>query len=303
MHTQTASTSELRAGIASRLHAAAGLGLYLLTLAGEVVLGAGVRWFLTYLGAVVLGAFVPLGPGAEQLALLAALLPLTWSLLGLVLPGRGFVWTRRIGARCPSAEEAGLIDDAWELLRAVDPGLPEAQAVYLLDDPIPAGAARGRSVILTRGLLEIDAVAPVLAHELGHTTTLDGRLTEALDRLELWGGRPRPADPRTEAVGQPVGEERRGILTGLIHLILRLAAGGCATRLLAPLWSAYWRSREYAADAYAASLGQGEDLARHLADFEQSFDFPRRRFPFDLAEHPPVALRIGRLTAARRPTT
>lgn len=57
-------------------------------------------------------------------------------------------------------------------------------------------------------------------------------------------------------------------------------------------------SREYAADAYAASLGQGEDLARHLADFEQPLDFPRRRFPLDLAEHPPVALRIERLTAA-----
>ncbi len=120
MHTQTASTSELRAGIASRLHAAAGLGLYLLTLAGEVVLGAGVRWLLTYLGAAA---------------------------------------------------------------------------------------------------------------------------------------------------------------------------------LLAPLWSAYWRSREYAADAHAASLGQSEDLARHLADIELALDFPRRRFPIDLAEHPPVAHRIERLTA------
>ena len=296
MHTQTAGTSELRAGIASRLHAAAGLGLYLLTLAGEVVLGAGVRWLLTYLGAAVLGAFVPLGPGAEQLALLAALLPLAWSVLGLLLPGRGFVWTRRIGARRPSAEEAGLIDDAWELLRAVDPGLPEAHAVYLLDDPIPAGAARGRSVILSRGLLEIDAVAPVLAHELGHTGSLDGRLTEALDRLKLWGGRPRAADPRAEAAGQPVGEGHRGILAGLIRLIFRLAAGGCAAALLAPLWAAYWRSREYAADAYAASLGQGEDLARHLADIELALDFPHRRFPFDLAEHPPVAHRIERLT-------
>lgn len=302
MHTQTASTSELRAGIASRLHAAAGLGLYLLTLAGEVVLGAGVRWLLTYLGAAVLGAFVPLGPGAEQLALLAALLPLAWSVLGLLLPGHGFVWTRRIGARRPSAEEAGLIDDAQQLLRAVDPGLPEARAVYLLDDPIPAGAARGRSVVLSRGLLETDSVAPVLAHELGHTTTLDGRLTEALDRLELWGEPIGPADPRIDA-GQPAREERRGVFAGLTRLIFRLAAGGCAAALLAPLWAAYWRSREYAADAYAASLGQGEDLARHLADIELSLDFPRRRFPFDLAEHPPVAHRIERLTAARQPTT
>ena len=238
MHTQTAGNSELRAGIASRLHAAAGVG---------------------------------------------------------------FVWTRRIGARRPSAEEAGLIDDAQRLLRAVNPSLPEARAVYLLDDPIPAGAARGRSVVLSRGLLETDSVAPVLAHELGHTGSLDGRLTEALDRLELWGEPAGPADPRTEAAGQPTGEQRGGLFASLIRLIARLAAGGCAARLLAPLWSAYWRGREYAADAYAASLGQGDDLARHLADIELALDFPHRRFPFDLAEHPPVALRIERLTAARRP--
>jgi Zn-dependent protease with chaperone function len=302
MHTQTASASELRAEFASRLHAAAGLGLYLLTLAGEVVLGAGVRWLLTYLGAGVLGAIVPLGPGAEQLALLAALLPLGWSLIGLALPGRGFVWARRIGARRPSVEEAGIIDDARQLLRGVDPSLPEAHAVYLLDDPLPAGAARGRSVVLSRGLLETESVAPVFAHELGHTRSLDGRLTDALDRLKLWGERPRPAHLHAGAAGQSTGEEHRGILTGLIRLILRLAGGGCAARVLAPLWSAYWRSREYAADAYAASLEQGEDLARHLADVELSFDLPRRRFPFDLAEHPPVALRIERLTATQAQT-
>lgn len=158
-------------------------------------------------------------------------------------------------------------------------------------------------MVLSRGLLETDSVAPVLAHELGHTGSLDGRLTEALDRLKLWGEPAKPADPRSEAAGQPIGEQRRGLFAGLIGLIFRLAAGGCAAALLAPLWAAYWRSREYAADAYAASLGQGEDLARHLADIELSLDFPRRRFPFDLAEHPPVALRIERLTAVDRPTT
>jgi len=298
MHTQTAGATEIRAGIASRLHAAAGLGLYLLTLAGEVVLGAGIRWLLTYLGAAVLGTLIPLGPGAEQLALLAALVPLAWSLLGLFFPGGGFVWTRRIGARRPSAEEAGLIDDAWQLLRAAEPSISEAHPVYLLDDPIPAGAARGRSVVLSRGLLETDSVAPVLAHELGHVGSLDGRLTEALDRLRLWGQSPGPADPRGEAAGRSAAEERRGLFAGLIGLIFRLAGGGCAAALLAPLWSAYWRAREYAADAYAASLGQGEDLARHLAEIEQAIDFPRRRFPFDLAEHPPIAHRIERLTAS-----
>ena len=116
MHTQTASASEHRARLASSLHVASGLGLYLLTLTGEVVLGASVRWLLTYLGALALGAIVPLGPGAGQLAWLAAFLPLAWSLLALALPGRGFLWTRRVGARRPSAEETMTIDDARRLL-------------------------------------------------------------------------------------------------------------------------------------------------------------------------------------------
>ena len=51
MHAQTESAPEHRAHFASRLHIANGLGLYLLTLAGEAMLGAGARWLLTYLGA------------------------------------------------------------------------------------------------------------------------------------------------------------------------------------------------------------------------------------------------------------
>lgn len=295
MHTQTASASEHPARYAPHLQAATGLGLYLLTLSGEVVLGAGVRWLLTYLGAAALGAIVPLGLGAEQLAFLAAFGPLAWSVIGLVFAGRGIVWARRVGARRPSAEEAAIVGDAYALLRGVDPDLREIRSLYVLDDPLPAGAARGRLVALARGLLETEAVAPVLAHELGHTRTLDGRLTEALDRLELWGdplGLPSSVrDPDREV------DERRsnGLLAGALRWTLRLAGGGCAARILSPLWAAYWRGREYAADAYAASLGQGEDLARHLADYDLPLDLPQRRFPFNLSEHPPVAHRIERL--------
>ena len=298
MHTQTAGASEHRARLVSSLHVASGLGLYLLTLTGEVVLGASIRWLLTYLGALALGAIVPLGPGAGQLACLAAFLPLGWSLLALALPGRGFLWTRRVGARRPSAEETMVIEDARQLLRAVDSNLADLRAVYVLDDPLPAAAARGRSVILSRGLLESESVAPVLAHELGHTRSLDGRLTEALDRLELLSDPLGPIErrsgrqPRSAADDAPVG-----FLWSCARWTLRLAGGGCAERLLGPLWSAHWRSREYAADAYAASLGQAEDLARYLSDNELPFDVPQPRLPFNRAEHPPVALRIERLTA------
>lgn len=139
------------------------------------------------------------------------------------------------------------------------------------------------------------ASAPaVYAHELGHLRSLDARLTEALDRLELWGDPLSPIERhRGEAPRPP--EDRGGLLLGSLRWALRLAGGGCVEALLRPLWSAHWRAREYAADAHAASLGQAEDLAGYLANHELPFDPPQRRFFLNRAEHPPVAYRIERL--------
>ena len=299
MHTQPESVQEHPAGTAPVLAAAAGLGLYFLTLTGEVVLGAGIRWLLFYLGAATAGAIVPLGLSAEVLAWVAALTPILWSLTGLALPGRGWVWGRGLGARRPSAEEGDLLLDAFELLRGVDPRLLAPAVCYVLDDPLPAAAVRGRSLILTRGLLESESLAAVMAHELGHANSLDGVLTEALSRLALWDDplAPRLPEHRGEAERDFDGNPRGGFLWGLLRWTLRLAGGSFARRLLGPLWAAHWRAREYAADAYAASLGQAEDLARHLSDQEQPFDLPQVGL-FSRLEHPPVALRIERLNAA-----
>jgi Zn-dependent protease with chaperone function len=295
MHTQTESAQEHPAGTAPTLPPAAGLGLYLLTLAVEAVLAASARWLLFYLGAATVGAIVPLGLSAEALAYAAAFAPLAWSVVGLAIPGDGQVWRRRLGARRPTAEEALVLADALVLLRGADPSLPDP-VLYVLDDPLPSAAVRGCALIISRGLLESESLAAVLAHELGHVESLDGRLTEALQRLVVWAdplgppnrhGAPPPAD---DFEPEPEPEPWSGL-----RLFLRLAGGGVAEQLFAPLWSAYWRSREYAADSYAASLGQAEDLARHLGDFEQPFDAPQPGLIFKAADHPPVALRIERL--------
>jgi Zn-dependent protease with chaperone function len=300
MHTQTENAQIHRDRPGSWLSPAVGLGLYLLTLTGEVMLGASTRWLLAYLGAATVGAFVPLGLSAEGLAWVAALTPILWSVMGLALPGRGRVWVRRLGARRASAEEAMTVTDALELLRSADPGLPGPAGYYVLDDPLPAAAVRGRTLILSRGLLESESLAAVLAHELGHVDSLDGVLTEALERLALWD------DPLAPALPERGGEARveldhdaeGAFLWGLLRWALRLAGGSFAQRLLNPLWAAHWRAREYAADAYAADLGQAEDLARHLTDQELPFDAPQPGLLFKAANHPPVALRVERLLAS-----
>jgi Zn-dependent protease with chaperone function len=298
MHTQAESDRTNRHQSAAALSAAIGLGLYLLTLLGEGMLGATIRWLLAWLGAATVGAIVPLGLSAGQAAWIAALAPLACSLAALLAPSRGRLWARRLGARRPSAEEALAIEDAHGLLRGADPELP-TPPTYVLDDPLPVAAARGSAVLLSRGLLESPDTAAVYAHELGHLCSLDARLTEALDRLQLWGDGLAPAHvtaPERREV--PVEEwERGGLLLGLLRWALRLAGGGCAEALLRPLWAAYWRSREHAADAHASRLGQAEDLARHLADNELPFDPPQRRLLLSRSEHPPVAHRIERLLA------
>jgi Zn-dependent protease with chaperone function len=281
--------------------AASGLLLYLLTLAVEVLLGGSIRWVLAYLGAAIVGDILPLGLSPEGWAWVVALAPLLWSILGFLLPGRGWVWGRRLGIRRPSDEEAAAIDDAFYLLQAVAPELSAAGEYAVLDDPVPFAAVRGRIVILSRAVIECDALAAIVGHKLGHVNTLDGRLTEALNRLSLWDD-PLSLSPtegeRGEFVSNP--DPRGAIPWALMRLIARLTGGSVALRLLAPIWAAYWRSREYAADAYAGSLGQGEDLASHLRDQHQPLDLPDTGILFKEHQHPPVALRIERLLGRRQ---
>ncbi len=68
-----------------------------------------------------------------------------------------------------------------------------------------------------------------------------------------------------------------------------------ALKLTAPLWGRYWRGREYAADQYAAELGQADELADFLEIHALINDHPD---PVHLAHrtpHPPTELRIDRL--------
>jgi Zn-dependent protease with chaperone function len=130
----------------------------------------------------------------------------------------------------------------------------------------------------------------VLAHELAHANGPDGQITLALRRFQLLPPRLTDVLLLAEPRG-PVVE----LLALLLGLALKLTAGGLSVWLTRPLWAAYWRRREFAADAYAAHLGQGSRLAdyleRHLLlDFAAPYMAGR--------EHPYTELRIDRLLRA-----
>jgi Zn-dependent protease with chaperone function len=59
----------------------------------------------------------------------------------------------------------------------------------------------------------------------------------------------------------------------------------------------YWRSREFAADQYAARLGQGPELARSLEHSSLPYERSIQRMRFSRATHPYTKPRIAKLRA------
>jgi Zn-dependent protease with chaperone function len=171
--------------------------------------------------------------------------------------------------------------------------------------------------MLSGGLLESDHLPAVLAHELGHLATPDGRLTAAINRLVLIPPRPRRREQTEyEQTGheQQIGLEIRDgrillailairLLTWIVKKTIKFANGGFGLRLTSPAWGVYWREREYKADAYAAALGQADDLADFLENHALIHDHPIPYIWLTEHTHPPVELRIDKLRDAGMSTS
>ena len=297
-----------------------GLLLYLLTvvLEGPVIV---VRVLLVAFVGIVVG--LAGGPAlSSETWFLIALAPTLWSMFALISPaGSGWWWRQHTGGREPSQREQLAYQDAVGHLQAYSPDkpLPLPASWFVVDEQQPDAGVCGDSLMLSRGLLEID-VAEVLGHELNHLGSLDGRITLALNRLVIHQA-PRPPkdpeDPNTEGPGvvDVVGNihvtpKTIDILTGLVvfswacRKILSFARGGLALRITAPLWGSYWREREYAADAYAASLGQADELADFLQVHALPYDHPIPFIGLTDTDHDFTELRIDKLrNHTHEPTT
>ncbi len=265
------------------------------------------RWLLALaLGALVLLVFHHSVAGADSLAQLA-LVPTAWSLVALITPfGGGWWWRQNLGGREPSEREQTAYNDALDLLRhrTLMP-LREPSGWFVLDDPQPDAAVCGNTLMLSRGLLESDHLPAVLAHELGHLASTDGKLTAALNRLVIHAP-PKPAtehQPVEHKRSTPILSNDRVLLTvtilGALLWVLRktvvFAKGGLGLRLTAPFWGSHWREREYTADRFAAGLGQAEDLADFLEIHALMHDHPVPFIWLTEHTHPPTELRIDKL--------
>ena len=172
------------------------LAMYSLALLVEVPVVLA-RFFLTTLAAIVVLELQGHPNGQPTWAKLA-LVPTLWSMLALLTPvGSAWWWRTRAGGRNPSGREIAAYQDAAEQLQAYSTQpLPLPARWFVLDIPQPDAAVCGNALMLSRGLLESEYLPAVLAHELWHLGTPDGRLTAALNRLVIFSS--------------PLGPTRRG---------------------------------------------------------------------------------------------
>lgn len=235
---------------------------------------------------------------ATTLWLWLALAPTVWSILAMVTPrGSGWWWKQRLGGREPASHELEGYESALELLQArASDSLPAPRSWFVLDTAEMDAAVCGDALMLSRRLLESGYVAPVLAHELGHLATTDGRLTAAINRLVLW------LPPERDESEMHVYAEAPVSFIGLLfrwftRALVVLVRGGFGLRFTRPVLGNYWRECEYRADRYAAALGQADDLADFLEVHALVHDQPVPFIWLTEHTHPPTALRIDRLRA------
>lgn len=267
------------------------LRLYLLTLVVQALTAGIVRKWLGQRIWLVLGWFLPLPLSPGLVGWLCMLGPLFWSLSAFWWPGNGSLWCRRVGAFHPSRGESRKIDLAFEALGEAATKRLRKLAIQVIDTADRFAFIRGITLMLSRGVVESDDLKPVLAHELTHAVTIDGRLMLALDRLTLTGtplSRTHDQDTRREEGGGAAG------IIACLRWILLLADGTLTMRALWPMWAADLRRRERAADAGAVALGQGPALAEVLKNWKEPTDRPRRRmlWLFNLQNHDRVPYRL-----------
>lgn len=287
-----------------------GIVLYLFTLVLEtisvVVRFLVVRALVGWLGGeqlgLVLGLFAALAPVLYSLAVLAGLpsghLLVRWSLHGRPL----------------SADERRQLDLA--LAAARRDNLPVPQRIFALDERGLNAAISGRTMYVFRELFESPFLPGVIAHELGHYNSLDGRLLLAIRGLTIPGG--FVIANLLLGVLQWVAYGLLSCLIGLfviVFLLLRInvwavmrslfgisvqlarftiifAVGGVGSALLGSLWRSYFIEREYAADAYAGRLGYARDLITFFeTEILSDLVIPWYSEP----SHPPATRRIAAL--------
>lgn len=248
--------------------------------------------------------------------LLLGFFPIVLSIPHYIFPffrtGSGEREADRFGARRPTREELQRIIDTVNTINAqagqvgISPAGPGDWQV--IDNLVSVESYTiGATIYLTSGAIESDHLAGLIAHELGHIAHTDGDLLLALRRLIIpfvfYFGidrQPLPAGSLMATGAQSYGGQE--VITDDMKLYFRLKMlplkfmlsfwfGGLGLFLLGRSWSLFWRTRDFSADEYAVSIGQGDALLQALESYRH-VDVAQ---PYLLSNRPYTAERIDRL--------
>ena len=145
---------------------------------------------------------------------------------------------RKLGARKASGRERDAFEKAFQQLALSSSELINPPRTWRTADGLGLQTRWiGNTLIIDRKLYAHRYFTPLLAHELGNSNSED-RIAHRLYAML----------PRIQSVVGTLG----GFPLGIGHV------------LLYPAWLWYWRQRIFAADSFAAKIGQGPALERAL---------------------------------------
>jgi Zn-dependent protease with chaperone function len=207
----------------------------------------------------------------------AAAAPVVYSVLIVMgMPGITLVTRLRLHARAPTSEERERIATAFNHVLSSDEKRPTR--IFIIEQASLNAMVIGKTLFVMSGTLYSRCLPAILAHELGHLNSMDGRLVQAIRVLVIPGAF---LVSSVLLVGLQLVQKLAVHVVVLLIIRLRLFAfvtiikflfnlllvrlpqaiiifstGGVGPFLLNFLWANYLRNREYDADAYAANHGQ-----------------------------------------------
>lgn len=200
--------------------------------------------------------------------------------IGLFLPPFSWIAHAMQGERKPTAEESAYLEPLFEKLCSYSGVKRDSLTVRMRnDEDINAFAAGINHITIYTGALRAlseDQLVGVLAHELGHLRNRDTiylTITYAMDRLGqlilnlviLLNG----------ALNILALIPIVNIVIRIIQIVLLVMIAAVEYVLRLPKWITYYfdsRRREYAADAYAVSIGLGRELRDGLVSLGLATD-------------------------------
>ncbi len=250
----------------------AGIARYSLTLLIELV-GVALRYIvIEQTGSRLLPV-----AASEILALIGGIGPPCYSLLAWFGPPGGHWIVRwKLQGRRPTITEQSILTNALRVL--ANRGISPPDSIYILDQPGLNAGVIGHTLYIHRELLDSPHLAAVLAHEMGHYHSGDGRLALALQRLTIPGGKTlvNSIMHGYDLIGCGLGLVF-GLMKALAYVLLRvecdlgarfirsgrqficavllMLVGGYGMVVTTHIWRDYLRQRELAADRFAAYHG------------------------------------------------